>query len=108
MLFHNRENLRYLTFDLLEEKKITHAIFTRHGGVSPEPWASLNVGGGIGDESERVIRNRFLSFDTLGRAHDSIYDVWQVHSADVVLAKQPRDIAKPYLQADAKPLIEER
>ncbi len=99
MPFHDREDRRYLTFDIFDS--LPHAVFTRRGGVSPQPWASLNVGGGIGDEPERVRRNRYLSFETLGRSRDSIYDVWQVHSAEVVIAERARDPETAYRQADA-------
>ena len=89
--------LRYYQFDSLKTK---HAIFTRHGGISPEPWASLNVGGTVGDDLVRVRQNRDLSFEALGRASDTMFDVWQVHSADVVCVKEPRPADQPYRQAD--------
>lgn len=89
--------IRYFQFDALH---IKHAIFTRHGGLSPEPWGSLNVGGTVGDDLARVRENRILSFHALGCAPDSIFDVWQVHSADVVCARAPRPIEESYRQAD--------
>ncbi|HJS20231.1 MAG TPA: peptidoglycan editing factor PgeF [Anaerolineales bacterium] len=95
ILQHNR--LSYYQFDSL---KTTHAIFTRHGGVSPDPWGSLNVGGTVGDDLARVRRNRILAFETLGRAPESIFDVWQIHSADVVCAHAPRPLEESYRQAD--------
>ena len=92
-----QNGLRYLQFDFLNVK---HAVFTRHGGVSPEPWGSLNVGGTVGDELTRVRENRNLSFLTLGCAPESIFDVWQIHSADVVCATAPRHTDDSYRQAD--------
>jgi YfiH family protein len=89
--------LRYFAFDSL---KTRHAIFTRHGGTSPEPWASLNVGGTVGDDMARVRRNRELSFEALGCDLGSIFDVWQVHSSDVVCAQAPRPLEESYRQAD--------
>lgn len=89
--------LRYLQFDSL---KVKHAAFTRHGGVSPEPWGSLNVGGTVGDDVARVRENRILSFQALDCAPESIFDVWQVHSADVVCAHAPRPADESYHQAD--------
>jgi YfiH family protein len=82
---HNENGVRYLTFDIFP-KDVIHAIFTRQGGLSPDPWNSLNVGGTVGDELERVRENRYRSFAALGRARESMFDVWQVHSADVVIA----------------------
>ncbi len=92
-----QKGLCYLQFDSLN---IKHAVFTRHGGVSPEPWDSLNVGGTVGDELTRVRENRILSFQALGCQPESIFDVWQVHSADAVCATAPRPADASYHQAD--------
>jgi hypothetical protein len=101
MPFHQYDAIRYYTFDLLDEAGLAHAIFTRQGGISPEPWASLNLGGTVGDDPARVAHNRKLIFQTIGRNPDSMYDVWQVHSARVVHADAPRKPEVPHLQADA-------
>ena len=95
LIHHN--GLRYFQFDTLQTR---HAVFTRHGGVSPEPWSSLNVGGTVGDDLERVRENRLLSFRALGRAPESAFEVWQVHSADVVCARAPRPHGESLRQAD--------
>jgi YfiH family protein len=97
MPFVQHNGLRYFQFDSIKTK---HAVFTRHGGLSPEPWNSLNVGGTVGDEITRVRQNRILSFQALGCASDSIFDVWQVHSADVVCAEAPRPLDEEYRKAD--------
>ena len=97
MPFASQNGLRFYQFDSLGVK---HAVFTRHGGLSPEPWKSLNLGGTVGDEVERVRGNRFLCFEALGCRPDSIFDVWQVHSADVVCADAPRRMDEPYQKAD--------
>ena len=54
MPFHQPDSIRYFSSDTLDDDRLIHAIFTRHGGVSPEPWASLNVGGLRGDDPDRV------------------------------------------------------
>lgn len=97
MPFIQQNTLRYLQFDSLPTR---HAIFTRHGGVSPDPWGSLNVGGTVGDDLARVKENRLLSFQALGCKPESIFDVWQVHSADVVCANAPRLTDEALRQAD--------
>jgi YfiH family protein len=99
MPFININGIRYYTFDIFPPG-VTQAVITRRGGVSPEPWASLNVGGTVGDEATRVRENRYRSFTALERRIDSLYDVWQVHSADVVCAEAPRDPDTPPIQAD--------
>jgi len=97
MSFIQHNGLRYFQFDTLQTK---HAIFTRHGGVSPEPWGSLNVGGTVGDDSARVQKNRLLSFEAMGCTPESIFDVWQVHSANVVCASASRHVSESHRQAD--------
>jgi len=99
MPFTHNNGIRYYTFDLFP-RELTHAVFTRQGGVSPEPWASLNVGGTVGDDAARVRENRYRSFAALGRRIDSLFDVWQVHSADAICADLPRDPSLPLVQAD--------
>jgi YfiH family protein len=101
MPFHQSGTIRYYTFDSLDDAGLVHAIFTRQGGVSPEPWDSLNLGGTVGDDPIRVAQNRQLIFRTIGRNPDTLYDVWQVHSADVVLAEAPRKFHIPHRKADA-------
>lgn len=97
MSFTQHNGLRYFQFETL---KTRHAIFTRRGGVSPEPWGSLNVGGTVGDNLERVRKNRNLSLQALGRSPESVFEVWQVHSADAVCASAPRPESESLRQAD--------
>lgn len=101
MQFVHTGGIRYLTFDLFPPD-VVHAVFTRQGGVSPAPWDSLNVGGTVGDERTRVRENRDRAFRILGRDPHSLFDVWQVHSADVVLANapHPRYEKPPEFKAD--------
>ena len=101
MPFHQPDSIRYYTFESLVDEKITHAVFTRRGGISPEPWASLNVGGLRGDDPERVYQNRVKSFIELGRKPESVYDVWQVHSADVIWTTGSRPASVRHRKADA-------
>jgi YfiH family protein len=76
-------------------------VFTRHGGVSPEPWDSLNVGLTVGDDPENVARNRERSFKAAGRPIASLSDSWLVHGADVYIYETPRvQDSNPPPQAD--------
>lgn len=101
MGFQQVGELRYYEFDLLGRSGLVHGIFTRHGGISPSPWNSLNVGGSNGDERKNVIENRRRLFNSLGLEVESLYDVWQVHSADVIKTDRPRPLEQTQLQADA-------
>jgi YfiH family protein len=89
----------YFQFESFESLPVEHAVFTREGGISPAPWASLNVGGTVGDEIERVRVNQQRALQAIQRDPDSVYDVWQVHSARHVFTKVPRD-GKPFVRAD--------
>lgn len=100
MPFRDSGSIRFLTFDLLDEAGLTHAVFTRRGGVSPEPWSSLNVGGLLGDDPERVYRNRVLSFEALERAPESVYDAWQVHGTEVICTTSARHAGESHRKAD--------
>ncbi|MBZ0301573.1 MAG: peptidoglycan editing factor PgeF [Anaerolineae bacterium] len=69
--------------------QLAHGVFTRHGGVSQAPWASLNLGGNVGDDAVAVRRNHELMYSALRANGARACSVWQVHSADVVLADGP-------------------
>ncbi len=94
-------DIRYNCFDNLSSHGVAHAAITRRGGVSPAPWATLNVGATVGDDIERVKENRKKAFEAIGRDVHSYYDVWQVHSKDVICTDSPRSLETPHLKADA-------
>jgi YfiH family protein len=72
-----------------------HGFTTRDGGVSPAPWDSLNLGGLVGDDPERVAENwRRLERDTGLR----FARVRQVHGARVIRVDSP---TAPVEEADA-------
>ncbi len=100
MPFRQVGSLRIFEFPSLSHPDLVQAVFTRQGGVSPDPWRSLNVGGTVGDARHRVIENRRRSFEAVGRPFESIYDAWQVHSAAVEVVRAPRGDG-PLVQADA-------
>lgn len=80
---HAKNDLVYLTSDVLENGAITHGFSTRKGGVSPTPWDSLNLDDRRGDDLANVQEN----FRRLCTALDT--DVQravlsrQVHRSDV-------------------------
>ncbi len=69
--------------------QVQHGVFTRRGGCSPPPWESLNTGGNIGDRPQHVRSNHERIFDALEVNERRACTVWQVHSADIVLAQGP-------------------
>jgi len=101
MPFREMSGLKYFFFSALDELGIQHGIFTRRGGVSPSPWASLNTGGMSGDSRVNIVENRRRIFSVLSLSVESIFDVWQVHSTRVVIADRPRALDTPHQKADA-------
>ena len=61
--------------------RVRHGFFTRRGGVSEGPYASLNCGFGSGDDPDRVKANRARAMDRLGGNGEDLVTLYQVHSA---------------------------
>jgi YfiH family protein len=95
------DGLTCYQFETFAAQGVTHGIFARHGGVSPEPYASLNMSVSTGDSPENVRHNRSRAFRALGRDPASLADLWQVHSADVVIAEAPNGERQYLAKADA-------
>jgi polyphenol oxidase len=76
--FHFKEShgVRYLVFDSFEESGlVVHGFSTRMGGVSPEPYNTLNMGFSTGDTRENVKRNREIFGKALGYYPDESIDL---------------------------------
>jgi len=84
----------YFQFESFLAPDLFHGVFSRKGGVSPEPWQSLNLGGTVGDEPENVKQNLNRVLDASGFSGDQLVQVKQVHSAKVIKA----DLAGEALQ----------
>jgi hypothetical protein len=90
MRSHTVNGLTYYTFDSFTREKVAHGIFARTGGVSPQPWASLNLSISTGDSLDNTRANRRRAFAALDLPFESMADVWQIHSTDTVRVDQPR------------------
>lgn len=99
LLLQQRGETRILQFESFGVK-LVQAVFSRHGGVSPAPWASLNLGSTVGDDPERVRENRRRVFEAMGRDPGSLFDVWQVHGVEVVIADKPHPSQTAHAKAD--------
>ena len=66
-----------------------HGFFTRRGGVSEGPYASLNCSVSGGDAPHLVTRNRALAAEAVGVGIDRLVGVTQVHGAVVVAVDAP-------------------
>lgn len=68
---------------LLSAAGFTHAFFTRHGGVSPGAYASLNFSYAVEDDAANVDENLARAARALGIARDQLYFPSQIHTDGV-------------------------
>lgn len=66
-----------------------HGFFTRRGGVSTGPYASLNASLSSGDDPARVAENRARIAAALGVAADRLLGLRQVHGTRVIMPDAP-------------------
>jgi len=71
------------TFDALRDLPVAAHVSTRHGGVSPEPWATLNFSVLRGDTPERVAENRRRLAQALGLDAAALVRCQQVHGTGI-------------------------
>jgi polyphenol oxidase len=78
-----------ITLNALAANGLSHAFFTREGGVSEGIYASLNCGFGSQDDPARVAENRARAATALGVAPDRLLTCHQIHSADAITVTEP-------------------
>jgi YfiH family protein len=79
-------SLVYYRFqELAPHVNLVHGVFTRLGGVSPPPFATLNLGRTVGDSEDAVQENYSRICRTLDIARDSLVTGYQVHSDRVAI-----------------------
>jgi len=72
---------------------VPHGMFTCAGGVSAEPFASLNLSHHVGDPAERVQANRARALAVLGLRH--LVSVHQVHGDRIFRVAQTHTEKEP-------------
>jgi purine-nucleoside/S-methyl-5'-thioadenosine phosphorylase / adenosine deaminase len=75
--------LSLLTWPALEESGADAAVTARNGGVSPGPYATLNLSLSVGDDPANVLENRRRLTAALGAHPDDLVFARQVHGAGV-------------------------
>ncbi|MEX6505749.1 peptidoglycan editing factor PgeF [Jiella sp. M17.18] len=83
----------------LDDARLSHAFFTRRGGVSGGIYEGLNVGVGSKDAPDDVAENRARALATLGLAVTDLATPWQVHSAEAVVVDAPFSGERPKVDA---------
>ena len=81
---HVSGDIVYLTLDRLDAVPgLVHAVSTRTGGVSREPYDSLNLGFHVGDDARAVLENRGRFAAAVAFPLEAIVSTRQVHRTDV-------------------------
>jgi hypothetical protein len=104
-----------------ESLRMPHGFFTRQGGVSSGPYASLNCSLSGGDTRDAVLENRARAAHAIGARPDRLVGLMQVHGTDVVEVTEPwspgngpradamvttsPDIALGIITADCAPIL---
>ncbi|MBI5880235.1 MAG: peptidoglycan editing factor PgeF [Chloroflexi bacterium] len=84
MIRQNHGRLAAFHFKSLDaHSALRHGIFTRHGGVSPAPWASLNLSRATGDSASNVAENQRRLAAALGFHPRDAVTSSQVHGNTV-------------------------
>jgi polyphenol oxidase len=78
-----------LTSALLAATNVSHAFFTRRGGISQGVYASLNGGVGSRDDRNAVAENRARMAAAIGVAPDRLLVPFQIHSPDALTVAAP-------------------
>lgn len=78
---------------LLTRYGFSHGFFTREGGVSEGPYASLSFSAAAGDDPENVRRNRAIAAGALGVAEDKLLYLSQVHGVAALEATAETTLA---------------
>lgn len=69
--------------------RVRLAFSDRHGGVSAEPYGSLNLGDHVGEADDLVAENRRLAAKQLGVERERVVYLKQVHGVSIVTARKP-------------------
>jgi len=80
-----RSLVYYRFHNLSAYPELAHGIFTRRGGQSQSPWASLNTGHSVGDDPDAVEINHRLICEALGFSVADLVSPHQVHGANVAV-----------------------
>jgi YfiH family protein len=73
----------------VDPMQVPHGFFTRRGGVSGGPYASLNCSLSSLDDRQNVLENRARAAASVGADPARLLGLTQVHGVDVVTAREP-------------------
>lgn len=93
-----------LKSELLERSGFRHAFFTRRGGVSEGPYASLSFSLAVGDAAEHVAENLRRAGSVLGVPAERIYYLSQVHGRTSHVADESQ-LAESFVRREGDAVI---
>lgn len=80
------DSLPYLRFNTFPgDGRVTHAIFTRQGGISPAPYDSLNLSISVADDQDNVFVNRSRAYGTHNRSNQTLVHAHLTHGSEIAL-----------------------
>lgn len=89
MIEKEMDSLKLLFFDNLQEyQEIRHFVSTRIVGFSDPPYDSLNLGFHVGDDPEKVLKNRDKLATTIGIPLSQFTMARQIHSGNVTIVSE--------------------
>jgi len=111
--------MRYQAIEILSfNNKLLAIESTRWGGISIQPYSSLNLGAFTNDHKEAVQRNKEILYSDLGINGDQIASSFQCHGNEVLNVIEPgyyegfdalitnkKDIFLQILVADCTPIL---
>jgi len=84
MIRRRLNGLSYYQFEnQADQSGVAHYVFTRNGGFSRPPFASLNVGHTVGDDDRVVASNHALIYQTANTSEEKVVTAHQVHGSCV-------------------------
>jgi YfiH family protein len=91
MIRHSTRGLVYYQFESFPPERVLHGVFTRLGGVSREPFDSLNLSISVPDHPDAVMENRRRFYEAMAVKRSQVARTIQVHGAKVA-AVGPADV----------------
>ncbi len=96
-----QDELIYYQFDdLASRPDLYHGVFTRAGGVSRAPFASLNLSRSVGDDPAAVTENNRRMLAAFDVTPDQATTAWLVHGRSVAVVDRA-DAGQPRTNVDA-------
>lgn len=94
-----KDGISYFQFDSFAKYgRIQHAAYARKGGISPEPFASLNMSLSVKDDEENVYANRAKAFGLFERTNETLVHAHLEQKEHV--ARVTSDQNGQYIKAD--------